>query len=551
MNEQSHTAESPGAYPGGPTAPSGNRFFAWLRALDLPRQPGWLGGVAAGIALRLRIDPIIVRGILVVVGLFGAPLLLVYAAAWLLLPDHTGRIHAEDLGRGRFNPALAGIAIMTLLGLWPGNAAGLLFGQGFFIGNIFSSGWSLLAFLWSISLAVAAVIVVIAIARRSGASSSRPTAASPAAATSAGPQPGAAWAAAADGSGAVPTAATGSWMAAPAADAASSATSTSADVSPTTGNLDDAVATEDSATAPAADADGAMPPEGADAAQLAAWHEQQARFKRERDELLRNEAWQRHHAEATARTAEARRLREEQYARYRTERERTRSRPMYTLAAIGLALLTGAATMLAVGGGELPLNAVVAGLAAMLAVLGLAIVLNGIMGRRSGGSSGVAWIVAAALITVSVLSIGARVTFVGAVDRELHHSRDSDVTYLIGAGQTMLDLSDYWEGAGSANELYGSIRVVAGAGDVTITLPDDTWSFVNTGVGAGRVMFDDGEPGATWGWQGYHEIVPQGFDPDEYYEANQDGQLTPPPRLSISVTLGAGDVTIETEGDLR
>src|SRR5690606_39828689 len=69
---------------------------------DLTREPGWLGGVAAGLAARLGIDPILVRGILVVVALIGAPALLLYAAAWLLLPDLEGRIHLERLTRGHF-----------------------------------------------------------------------------------------------------------------------------------------------------------------------------------------------------------------------------------------------------------------------------------------------------------------------------------------------------------------------------------------------------------------------------------------------------------------
>ncbi|HEY9423617.1 MAG TPA: PspC domain-containing protein, partial [Microterricola sp.] len=92
-------------------APHG--FFAWLRSLGLQRQPGWIGGVASGVAARIGIDPIIVRGILVVLAIFAAPVLLFYGVAWLLLPDSDGRIHLQRLLNGDPQPALAGIAIFV------------------------------------------------------------------------------------------------------------------------------------------------------------------------------------------------------------------------------------------------------------------------------------------------------------------------------------------------------------------------------------------------------------------------------------------------------
>src|SRR5690554_1691421 len=93
--------------------PAGNAFFSWMRGLDIPRQPGWLGGVCAGIAARLGIDPLIVRGIVVVIAVLGGPALLLYAAAWLLLPDFNNKIHLEELLKGRFEPAIAGIGVLV------------------------------------------------------------------------------------------------------------------------------------------------------------------------------------------------------------------------------------------------------------------------------------------------------------------------------------------------------------------------------------------------------------------------------------------------------
>ena len=94
-------------------------FFSWIRRLGIPRLPGWLGGVCAGIAARIGIDPLIVRGIFVVAALLGLPALLVYAMAWALLPGTDGRIPLQQLARGHFDPALIAIAIMVVVGLLP------------------------------------------------------------------------------------------------------------------------------------------------------------------------------------------------------------------------------------------------------------------------------------------------------------------------------------------------------------------------------------------------------------------------------------------------
>ena len=75
--------------------PESNRFFTWLRSLGVVRADGWIGGVCGGIALRTGLDPLIVRGIAVVIAILGGPALFFYAAAWLLLPDTHGEIHLE------------------------------------------------------------------------------------------------------------------------------------------------------------------------------------------------------------------------------------------------------------------------------------------------------------------------------------------------------------------------------------------------------------------------------------------------------------------------
>ncbi|MFD5226422.1 PspC domain-containing protein [Microbacterium sp. NPDC058342] len=95
-----------------------DRFFAWVAGLGVARSDGWIGGVAAGLASRLRIDPLIVRGVLVVAAVCGLPLVLIYALAWALLPDPEGRIHLRELMRGRFEPAQLGILAGAVVGLF-------------------------------------------------------------------------------------------------------------------------------------------------------------------------------------------------------------------------------------------------------------------------------------------------------------------------------------------------------------------------------------------------------------------------------------------------
>lgn len=115
-----HPATDPGPRPPRPAAPTGaDRFFAWVRGLGVVRADGWLGGVCAGIAARIRVDAAIVRGIVVVSAVLGFPMLLLYAVAWALLPDVGGRIHLREATRGRFDPAMVAIIILLVIGFVP------------------------------------------------------------------------------------------------------------------------------------------------------------------------------------------------------------------------------------------------------------------------------------------------------------------------------------------------------------------------------------------------------------------------------------------------
>ncbi|WP_074712844.1 PspC domain-containing protein [Arthrobacter alpinus] len=129
-----------------PQEPESAKFFQWLRGLGVQRGGNrWIGGVCSGLANKWGIDPVIVRGLAVVLTLFFGVGLLAYGVAWALLPEPDGRIHVEEVGRGRWSAGMTGATIVTLLGLL-GPGQGFIFGGDdgwfpwplFFIGGI---GW--------------------------------------------------------------------------------------------------------------------------------------------------------------------------------------------------------------------------------------------------------------------------------------------------------------------------------------------------------------------------------------------------------------------------
>ncbi|WP_427015328.1 PspC domain-containing protein [Pseudarthrobacter sp. P1] len=132
----------PGTMPAPPPRPAagGSRFFTWLRSLGVRRgEERWIGGVASGLAERWGIDPVIVRGLVVVLSLFFGIGVLAYGLAWALLPEPDGRIHAEEAGHGRWSTGMTGAVVFTALGLAsPGR--GVVFGA--------HDGWFPWGLLW-------------------------------------------------------------------------------------------------------------------------------------------------------------------------------------------------------------------------------------------------------------------------------------------------------------------------------------------------------------------------------------------------------------------
>lgn len=445
-----NTSESKPTTPSPTTPPPSNAFFQWMRDLGITREPGWLGGVAAGVAVRLGIDPIIVRGIFVVIALLGAPALLLYAAAWLLLPDLEGRIHLERLARGHFDGAVIGIGALVILafvpfsqGIWfwgPWNWD--VWGGGRFIGGAL---WNL---LWTLAIIGGIVWLIVWLATRQGASRT--------------PHDSVLY-----------TASTAS-TAADAATSASGSTGTSAAF----------VAGASDAPVPPP----ATPPTDPD--DLAAWKEQQAEWKRE------HAAWKAHQStSAQERAAQERRLRAEQSAAQRTalaeEYRRTHPHPLFSLIMIGVALVAGAiSALLVVGTGTWTHTATQVGLAVALGVLGLAVVINGLMGKRQGGAGGFAWLVAFALLFSSFGGIGG-FSITGERNWRPSYQLDHSVTETHISGDVDLDLTDYFDASavdGDDPDGHVTLRVIRG--DVNVIVPADAHTFLHVSIVSGRITTD-------------------------------------------------------------
>ncbi|UKA61938.1 PspC domain-containing protein [Arthrobacter sp. FW306-04-A] len=121
-------------------------FFTWIRSQGISRgQDRWMGGVASGIAHRFGIDPLIVRGIFIVLTVFAGIGILLYGIAWALLPEPDGRIHAQEAGAGRWSGGMTGAVITTIIGLpglgrgfwgWGWNGLPGLFWTLFWVGGV-------------------------------------------------------------------------------------------------------------------------------------------------------------------------------------------------------------------------------------------------------------------------------------------------------------------------------------------------------------------------------------------------------------------------------
>lgn len=449
---------NPGPPPPTPTGmpTSSERFFSWVRGLGVVRVDGWLGGVCAGIAARLRIDPLIVRGIVVVATILGVPMFFLYAIAWALLPDLRGRIHLQELFRGRWDSAMTGILILALvnllpllqwvwslvlLPLWGGLTGNAYLFTGFDIWSLLPSGLALLIG-WGLALVVIGGVVFIVVRAARGRRISR-----------ADSDPRRAYAdLAAPGSAEAPSSGDGA-SAAFAAPLGATDAELLAPLAEDSAPLADAPAPEPSRPAgPATDAD------------IAAWREQHEAWR------AQNDAWRRAQQDAgRAVRDEARRERAAAGAVFAAEAEERRrvrriTAPRTSFAVVafvlGAALVAGAAT--AMWGSVDPDFAIAVGIFAAVLVVGVAMVVAGALRRRTGFL---------AFVAILLLLGGASATTAGALrginfgNYTINSYSPTNGTFVHAWGSLSIDVLDL-----RTTDVTGPIRVEKRAGDTTIYL---------------------------------------------------------------------------------
>lgn len=74
-----------------------DKFFSIVRGFGLKRGPQrWIGGVCGGIAAKLNVDVAFVRIAFLVFCLLPGPAVVLYIAAWLVLPDQRDSIPLQN-----------------------------------------------------------------------------------------------------------------------------------------------------------------------------------------------------------------------------------------------------------------------------------------------------------------------------------------------------------------------------------------------------------------------------------------------------------------------
>lgn len=91
------------------------RFFARLRT-HAPVRPedAWGAGVCAALAAKAGCRAFVIRIAFLVLGLGGFPIGILYGALWLLLPNRSGRVEAEEIVLGR-DFSMAGVVVLGLI----------------------------------------------------------------------------------------------------------------------------------------------------------------------------------------------------------------------------------------------------------------------------------------------------------------------------------------------------------------------------------------------------------------------------------------------------
>ncbi|NQX26327.1 PspC domain-containing protein [Microbacteriaceae bacterium VKM Ac-2854] len=425
-----------------------NSFFDWLRGLGIVRGPdSWIGGVCSALAVRTNLDPLVIRGIFVVVGLLsGGVAVLAYAVAWALLPDGGGTIHAEEVSRGRWEAPSIAILVIAVIGLfnrglwWSGSDG--FWGMPDWLAATFGTGWTL---VW------VGAIVWFTIWLIRGARSAKQER-----------------------------------QAARAADPSTPAAQTPVYGAPSVTDYDPASAAERAR---------------ADAARLRAEAEQVRRQAREQATTQQTTTQSAHlsahqgyaRQQAAQAKAEARRVRREIEAKVAAEHavqwRRRRPGGGFVVIVLGLAAVVGGLTSASATALNDATGALLLGGIAALAVLALGMIVSGIRGKVGGAMSGFAFLLVVLIALGSLVPRDSSLNVFGPSPtwRPSSLSASTDERHTVLAGAPTLDLSNVSPLGASTGAEY---EIWLGAGRMLVEVPDDLTVRIESESVIGGVNFD-------------------------------------------------------------
>jgi len=481
MTDNSSTSTPGAPYGGpGPTGKAGSTggaaFFDWMRGLGFVRgRDRWLAGVCGAIAARTGLDPIVIRGIAIVIAILGGPVFFLYAVGWALIPDESGRSLAEQAARQVFEPAMIVVGALLLFtfvpwmqGIWwqgPPEVWGM-------------PGWLevLLRTGWAIGLTAAIIVLVIYIAKRVPSPRSRTGSGygSPGATKAPGAGYGSAGAPTAQSTPYVPPVppVPGRPGEAYAAGAGQSATGASSTGAPSTGATD----TGSSATG--------LPASGARQSSFAPsgtslWDDLTGKPLTEKSASA---GWSAPYGDS--RTAGATPPFDPES--YRAIRRAKHLGAGFISVVAGLALSAGALTASLVADGSWSARAFLVGASAALAVVALGIVVAGIRGKEGGWLNFFSIVLAASLVWTAVVPTGADVASFGDPTWRYDASGNGSTGFAMIAGAPVIDLTDVDNYPSGADH---TIDVWTAFGEAELLLPQNRTVVVQTGTLAGAVDY--------------------------------------------------------------
>lgn len=426
---------------------AGTGFFSWIRSLGISRgYDRWFAGVAGGLATRAGIDPLIVRGIFIVLAILGGPGLLLYAIGWLLLPDQGGRIHLEEVFRGRAGTAavVASVAVGAIIVFSFGfNILGF---SGFnewrpwgFFGVPEWLSVTITVFVW-ITVVLAMIFIAGQLFLRHGRKVREEGSA--------------------DQNTTIPPAASAA-SAAPATPSASSAQAPGAQ-------------------APGAETgnpfDGEAPPTAPLGERVEDWSRKAS------------EGAERFSARAAEWGENVGKQADDWSVRYAEHHDRFKLGPAHIIITLALAFLAGGtAALWAVRYGDFGISTVLtAALLAATGTLGLSIILAGIRGRHSGGIGFLAFCGVVGLTFTSILPAGTQFQPFG-----VQHVVSGAPSAVLIAGTSEIDLTNRATGSAGTTDAGEEQMIWTVFGNANVTLPADAPYEVKVRVLAGNVSGPD------------------------------------------------------------